>query len=77
MFGLQVECWTWEHILMVVTASVYIPLVLIGLPAFIGWRIIQFQRSDQLHDRVVYARWAWVHDAFEVSRPPSPLRSRC
>lgn len=46
----------------------YIPIVLVGLPVYLVWRICSFQKHGLLHDAEVVWQWSFIHAAYEVTR---------
>ena len=60
----ELQCWTRHHIAMVVTSSLYIPL-LVSFPVFNWWLIRKYLREDRLHEIALMKQWGFLHSMFE------------
>lgn len=62
----QVRCWQGKHLGMVIVSALYIPLVLLGLPAFIFLVLRHRLKQGTLHTENAMWQWSFLHSSYEA-----------
>lgn len=61
----DIQCGTQAHHVLIVGAVIAIPLYVIGIPAYLSYRLTTYYWNNQLHTEKVLNRWGFLYISYE------------